>query len=256
MSTRGSPRQMLEELRRPSRCRAPRVRRRHACRAPRVARAAATAAARRTGAASQLGPRLRAGAGGRPTGRRHLEFTVPLLVATARIGGMHDPDGGRTVREGALLGCQQPPVGGLAPVAQLELDRRRVAVRSPIIAVAVRRAPVEDADQFGPAPSRRPRQSDLSTARSVACGSPQATTSSSTKPTASPRWKRPAASSRAAGATEPVRMPASAWFSARRSPRACVRGERDARRRGRPAGCVASDQHLLVGELARRAGRP
>ena len=44
-----------------------------------------------------------------------------------------------------------------------------------------------------------------STACSVGSGAPQATISSSTKPTASPAWKRPPPSSRAAGATAPVR---------------------------------------------------
>ncbi len=49
-----------------------------------------------------------------------------------------------------------------------------------------------------------------STWASVASGSPHATSDSPTKPTASPILKRPSTSSRAAGATEPLRMRPSA----------------------------------------------
>ena len=58
--------------------------------------------------------------------------------------------------------------------------------------------------------SSLPSPSVAITCASVASGSPHATSDSSTKPIASPTLKRPSASSRAAGATEPLRTRASA----------------------------------------------
>ena len=99
----------------------------------------------------------------------------------------------------ALLGTDQPPPGRLAAALELELGAGRARGR--------RRC---RASSGAPSPSitvssSASRPSSPSTTSRVSPGSPHATSSSSMKPTESPRRKRPCVSSRAASVTPPVR---------------------------------------------------
>ncbi len=155
----------------------------------------------RTGAAissRRVSPSVDANAraGGRTRSAPRARRTDRSLAACASVGcspasgGHHDRGGGRNRHRRAtraptlrLLGREQPPVGGLAAVAQLELDaavehaldvaQRRAARPSPASTLISSGAPSPSA------PRASAREHRLAASRA---GSPHARTSSSTKP--------------------------------------------------------------------------
>ena len=199
---------------------------------PRRARAARPAA---TGAGSAPAPAA-SSAGSRVRGR-------------GERGGGHlaeaDDDRGRGGSGDSLSG-EQPPVARLAARRESSNSTSPAAsawtVSSSSGASAPRRQVISSA--FAASCS--------STSRSVSPGSPQATISSSTKPTASPSRKRPWTSSRAAGATRSGPHPLERLVHRRGVVRgAAARVEAD---RGGQAGLRRArghDRHRLVGQLRR-----
>ena len=92
---------------------------------------------------------------------------------------------GRAAAPPRLLSREQPPVGRLPAVLELELDRAG-RERGDRLGVEGRALPGDAGHELGVG-----RRARLSTASSVGAASPHATSSSSTKPTASPTPKRP-----------------------------------------------------------------
>ena len=175
---------------------------------------------------------------------------APIMIA---LGAAWTSDAAR------LLGGEQPPVGRLAAVAQLQLDA--AVRRMPSISPSAERRILagEHADQLGrAAPSSPPSASAASTARKrLDAARPRRPPRSPTKPTASPRCEAPlrvVARGRRdrAGAHARERLVSACAFSS------TERSGASATAAARPA-CwlvVGATRHLLVRQLARHARRP